>query len=128
MHRKTIRFSRGIVNLGLAAALAISSLPRAATAEEAADPKPPRLPEIELPPAPPRSPSADEATALIMKGDYAGALPLYHKALGEAPLGGDTNLCKPDCVLEPVEESTTDEERARWDVPPLEVARHRMDR
>jgi len=40
---------------------------------------------------------------------------------------GTQYLCDPDCKLEEWNESTTDEERARWNVPPIEVAKHRMD-
>lgn len=40
---------------------------------------------------------------------------------------GTQYLCNPDCELQEWDESTTDEERARWNVPPIEVAKHRMD-
>ena len=40
---------------------------------------------------------------------------------------GTQYLCNPDCELQESDESTTDEERARWNVPPLEVAKRMMD-
>ena len=40
---------------------------------------------------------------------------------------GTQYMCKPDCELQEWDESTTDEERALWNVPPIEVAKHRMD-
>jgi hypothetical protein len=39
---------------------------------------------------------------------------------------GTQYACNPDCKLQEWDESTTDEERARWDVPPIEEAKTLM--
>jgi hypothetical protein len=41
---------------------------------------------------------------------------------------GTQYACNPDCKLQEWDESTTDEMRARWNVPPLETAKKMMDR
>jgi len=40
---------------------------------------------------------------------------------------GTQYMCSPDCELREWDESTTNEERARWNVPPLEEAKKGMD-
>jgi hypothetical protein len=62
-------------------------------------------------------------------GDYyAAAWDRWLVKAGYPQRFGTQCACNPDCKLQQWDESTTDEMRARWNVPPLETAKKMMDR